>query len=359
MRRALPLALTAVSAALLAGCDAAAKASPSGGVAAIGSKGEPAEATWVRVAPVVRESLSSLYVTSATLRPEHQATVTARTRGVVLAILVEAGDLVEADQPLVRLDDEEQRIERDRAVTVRAQEERELARAQQLREQRALSENDLDAARREHDEACHRAAMAELALTRTTIRAPFSGRVLRRHQDPGAMIGDGTPVLDLADVDPLQADVSVPERHVARLSPGQDVRLSVDATGDEVAARIERIAPAVDAASGTVKVTLSVDAPGVALRPGAFVRVAVVTETHTDALVIPRGSLVAQGPRWCVYRRAAGDTVERVEVETGFEEGDRVEVLRTVAGRPLAAGDEVVVAGAAALSEGARVEVVE
>jgi RND family efflux transporter MFP subunit len=347
---------------VLAGCGGSARSSQPDEHAAVSSSSSaaPGDATWVRVTPARRAPLSALYTTSATLRPEREATVTARTRGVVEALLVEEGDRVEAGQPLARLEDDEQRIERDRAVTVRAQEETELARARQLREQRALSENELDLARREHDEACHRAALAELALERTTIRAPFTGRVLRRHLDAGAMVSDGTPVLDLADVEPLQADVSVPERQVARLAPGQEVRLSVDATGDTVPARIERVAPAVDPTSGTVKVTISVDAPGAALRPGAFVRAAVVTETHAQALVVPRGALVAQGPRWHLFRRRAADTVERLEVETGLEEGDLVEVVRTVGDgvAPLEAGDEVVVTGAAALTDGARVDVV-
>lgn len=351
-------ALALLSLVLLAGCGGSAKSSQPAEHAAVTSSA--ADVTWVRTTAVRRAALSALYTTSATLRPERQATVTARTRGVVEALLVEEGDRVKAGQPLVRLEDDEQRIERDRAVAVRAQEESELARARQLREQRALSENDLDVARREHDEACHRAALAELALERTTITAPFDGRVLRRHLDAGATVSDGTAVLDLADVEPLQADVSVPERQVARLAPGQEVRLHVDATGDMVPARIERIAPAVDPASGTVKVTISVDAPGVALRPGAFVRAAVVTDTHEQALVVPRAALVAQGPRWYLFRRRADDSVERLEVETGLEEGDHVEVLRTVGEgvSPLDADDEVVVAGAAALSDGARVVVV-
>lgn len=338
-------------AVLTAGCGGSAMSSqPVVDVAGVASS---TEATWVRVAAARRAPLSALYVTSATLRPERSATVTARTRGVVRELLVEEGDRVEAGQPLVRLEDDEQQIERRRAATVRAQEETELQRAQQLRAQRALSENELDTARREFDDACHRLEVAELALQRTTIRAPFAGRVLRRHLDAGAMVADGTAVLDLAAVEPLEADLTVPERHVARLAVGQGVRLSVDATGDVVAARIARVAPSVDAASGTVRVTVSVQAPGLALRPGAFVRAAVVTETRPEALVVPRAALLAQGPRWFLFRRA-GDRVERLEVEVGLEEGDLVEVRSG-----LSDGDEVVVAGAAALSHGARVDVVE
>ncbi|MCO5171724.1 MAG: efflux RND transporter periplasmic adaptor subunit [Planctomycetes bacterium] len=346
-RRDLPLWVLALG---LTGCGGSALSSQPAGAAAVTSS---TETTWVRVVAARRAPLAALYVTSATLRPERAATVTARTRGVVRELLVEEGDRVEADQPLVRLEDDDQQIERRRALAVRAQEETELQRAQQLRAQKALSENELDTARKEYDEACHRLEVAELALKRTTIRAPFAGRVLRRHLDAGAMVSDGTAVLDLANVEPLEADLSVPERHVARLAVGQGVRVSVDATGDLLPARISRIAPSVDAASGTVRVTISVHAPGVALRPGAFVRAAVVTETRPEALVVPRAALVAQGPRWFLFRRA-GDRAERLEVEVGLEEGDLVEVARG-----LEEGDEVVVTGAAALSHGARVEVLD
>jgi membrane fusion protein (multidrug efflux system) len=147
---------------------------------------------------------------------------------------------------------------------------------------------------------------------------------------------------------------------VARLGPGQEVRLTPDAGGEAVAARIERIAPAVDPATGTVKVTLAVEGRG-GLRPGAFVRVDIVTDTHPEALVVPRSALVAEGRRWHVYRLDdGGQKVRQVEVTLGFEEGDRVEIRRVSgADTDLAPGTPVVVTGASALSDGARVRVVD
>jgi membrane fusion protein (multidrug efflux system) len=153
--------------------------------------------------------------------------------------------------------------------------------------------------------------------------------------------------------------VRVPERHVAQLAPGQAVRLDADALPAPIDARIERLAPVVDAATGTVKVTVAVE-NAVSLRPGAFVEVDIVTEVHEDALVIPRSALVAEGRRWLVYRASAsGDTVAAVEVVLGYEEGDRVEVTGTVGERELDVGDEVVVLGASALSDGAPILILE
>jgi len=92
--------------------------------------------------------------------------------------------------------------------------------------------------------------------------------------------------------------------------------------------------------------------------------VEIVTDTHEEALVVPRSALVAEGRRWHLFRLAEtvgeeGQTVERVDVELGFESGDRVEISGVVGdGAAFEEGVEVVTAGAPALSEGAAVEVV-
>jgi membrane fusion protein (multidrug efflux system) len=347
-------------------CDAGSGSAAADGRAAESSEEtEDRDAIAVELAPVERSSISSTYTTSATLRADRRATVIARTAGVIEQLLVEEGDAVRAEQPLARLEDEEQRYRQEIAATAEETTAREHERARSLLEQGLLSPEEYDAKRRAAEEAEHQAALAELTLSRTVIRAPFAGRVLVRHLDIGATVSDGTPIYDLADLDPLYADVKVPERHVTGLSAGQRVRLVADATGQEVEARIERIGHEVDPQSGTVKVTLTVTGRA-QLRPGAFVRVQIVTDTHPDALVVPRAALVSEGSRWSVFRLSAdGESVERIDVEPGFEDRDRVEVEAAggLGGEPpsrrLRAGDPVVVAGAAALSDGARVQPID
>jgi RND family efflux transporter MFP subunit len=180
--------------------------------------------------------------------------------------------------------------------------------------------------------------------------------VVTRHLDVGATVSDGTPVYDLADLDPLYADINIPERHVTRLAPGQEVRLTADATGAQARAIIERIAPAVDPATGTVKVTVAVVGDS-GLRPGAFVRVDIVTDTHADSLVVSRSALVAEGRRWNLFRVSDdGTTVDQIEVELGFETGERVEIIGSKDDDvELADGDQVIVVGAPALSDGAKI----
>jgi len=317
------------------------------------------DAIAVEVDRVVRASLSSLYSTSATLRADKRATVTARTRGVIRKLLVEEGDWVDADQPLAILEDDEQRIAFEQMSATSETKRRELERAETLHEQGLMSDEEYETTRREAVEALHIAELAELTLSRTVIRATFGGRVLTRHLDPGATVNDGTAVYDIADLDPLYADVQVPERQIAQLEPGQTVRLLTDADGSVGDAVIERIAPAVDPSTGTVKVTVSAQT-GEDLRPGSFVRVGIVTDTHSNALVVPRSALVAEGRTWHVFRLKDEDEVELVEVTRGFEENDQVEIFGVTGDvRPLREGDRIVVTGASALSDGSVVQIME
>jgi membrane fusion protein (multidrug efflux system) len=322
-----------------------------------GEAEEPAIA--VKVAEVMLEPISSLYSTSATLRADRHATVIARTRGVVERLVVEEGDRVGAGQPLAYLEDDEQIISAARARSNEEKARRDFERISGLHERGLSSLDEYEASRTTAEDSKHALELAELELSRTIIRAPIAGMVVTRHLDVGATVSDGTPVYDLADLDPLYADINIPERHVTRLGPGQEVRLTADATRTEASAIIERIAPAVDPATGTVKVTVAVEEDS-GLRPGAFVRVDIVTDTHPEALVVARSALVAEGRRWHLYRLAGDDQVEQIDVILGFESGDRVEIDHAADDDvTVSPGDRVVTLGAPALSDGAKVRVTD
>lgn len=313
----------------------------------------------VSVAPVLRQPMASVYSTSGTLRAERRATVTSRTRGVIKELFVEEGDLVTADQALAQLEDNEQLLALERYEMIHGIKVREFERSRLLAEDELISDNELEIIRQQVEELVHELDLARLNVERTTVSAPFEGIVVQRHLDLGATVSDGTDIFDLADLDPLYLDVNVPERHVGRLEPGQTVQLFADAADVSAEARIERLSPVVDTTTGTVKVTVAVDSD-VALRPGAFVQIDVVTDVREEALVVPRSALVAEGRRWLVYRvSASGDTAEALEVTLGFEQGNQVEIAGIVKGTPLLPGDLLVVRGASALSDGARLNIVD
>lgn len=341
----LPLLLSSL---LCAGCEEAPQTSAT-----------PAEAppVAVRAMAVQVRPMAARYLTSTRLRAKQRAAVTARTRGVIERFLVEEGQQVPAGAVIVELEQVDQRIELEGARSELLDRKGAWKRNETLYKRGALTEDALRESRLAYHASKQRTARAEVALARTQIKAPFAGQVLLRHADPGARVDDGTPLLDLADVYPLEADVSVPERHIGALQIGQPAFLRGE--GELFAAHIARISPAVDTTSGTVKVTLRAR-HGVRERPGAFVQVAIVTALRSQARVVPRSALVGEGTGWHLFRLRSSvepsgaspgrGRVERLEVQLGFEDGPWVEVRGD-----LQPNDLVVTQGAAALAHEGQV----
>ena len=114
-------------------------------------KEEPAIA--VSAGEVTQEPISSLYSTSATLRADRQATVIARTRGVVRRLAVEEGNAVSASQPLAYLEDEEQAISAARARSAEETARRDYERLSGLYDRGLVSVDEYESKRRDAEDA--------------------------------------------------------------------------------------------------------------------------------------------------------------------------------------------------------------
>ncbi len=103
-------------------------------------------------------------------------------------------------------------------------------------------------------------SQSNLDLSRTEVRAPFSGFVTQRTVNIGQRLKPMDNLFNLGSFSPLFADVHLSERDARSVRPGQPatVRLGSDDAA-AIQGRVERLSPIVDQASGTVKVTVAVD----------------------------------------------------------------------------------------------------
>jgi len=190
-----------------------------------------------------------------------------------------------------------------------------------------------------------------IQLGYTEIRAPFDALVVVRYVNFAENVAVNSPLFRISDFEPLLCPIQVPEKDLSKLRVEQTAYLTFEAWPQRrFQARVDRIRPVVDAATGTVRVTLEIATEGV-LRPGMFARVFVETERRDGALVIPRAALSLESIGDTVFV-AAGGAASRREVALGFREGDFVEALAGVA-----AGERVVVVGQDGLSDGTPVQV--
>ena len=307
----------------------------------------------VRVVPVERRPIAQFLETNGTVESDNDVALVARTSGPIVELLVEEGMKVEAGQLLARIDDAEIRARLALAKVNEGEAELAYDRAKAQYESEILSRELFDQASAKLEAARAQVHETQVQLDYTSIKAPFTGMIVTRFIKFAQHVQSSTPLFRISAFDPLQCPIQVPEKDLGRLEVGQRAHLTVEAfPGERFDARVLRVSPVVDSATGTVKTTLEVETRG-RLRPGMFASVFLETDRHDDALVIPKTALVLESIGDTVYIKE-GEVARRREVRLGYDEGDRVEV---VAG--LEAGQEVVVLGQDSLSDGTPVYVLE
>lgn len=313
--------------------------------------GDSVAAVPIEAATVERRDISSFIETHGTLEAENEVDLVGRISAPIVALEAEEGMAVRRGQLLARLDEAELESQLEISRVSLAEATQAWDRAKQLGEVQLISPEEYEGARTRFETARAQLEGNQIQLGYTQVRAPFAGLIVARYVDFAEQISPGTPLFRLSDFDPLLCPIQVPERDLSRLAIGQSAYLEVEAWPDErFEAEVLRIRPVVDAATGTVRVTLAVSGRG-RLRPGMFADVFVETDRRQGVLVMPKVALSVDSIGDTVYVAADG-VASRRDVELGFAEGDFVEVISG-----LADGDQVVVVGQDGLSNGTPIEI--
>jgi membrane fusion protein, multidrug efflux system len=307
----------------------------------------------VEVERPTRGDMLAVYSGTAPILADEEATVIAKVAGEVRQILVEEGDAVKSGQVLARLDGDRLKLEVQQSQANLRKLERDYNRNLELVKKGLVAQGAIDNIRFEMEALKAAHELARLELSYTEIRAPIAGVISARYVKVGNTIEQNAPTFRVTDLDPLIAEVHVPEREFRKLSTGQSAEIAVDALGtDRFEATVKRISPTLDPDSGTFKTTLEIPDPGHRLKPGMFARVTIVVERRAKALKIPRSAIVEGDGAQSVF--VIEDAVaEQRPIQTGLTNAGWIEVVEGLKG-----DEQVVVVGQNGLKSGNAVQVV-
>jgi RND family efflux transporter MFP subunit len=307
-----------------------------------------------------------------------EAPIFARVSGYLKSWKADIGTAVKAGQVLAEIETPEldQQWLQARAELATAEAEAALA-ATTARRWRSLLDSD-SIAKQEVDEKSGAAAVKQAALKSaranldryaalknfTRLVAPFDGVVTARNTDLGALVtvgaGSGQALFVVSSIQNLRVYVSVPQSDVPEVPPGTRATLRVpERPGRSYAATVTAAAGAVNAASGTSLVQLTVDNAAGELLPGGYASVQLDLPNKAGALTIPASALIIDGRGARVAAvgadgrvvlkpvgivRDLGKVIEVVSGVTaedrlidsppdGIADGDEVRVATTVAAR--------------------------
>jgi RND family efflux transporter MFP subunit len=245
-----------------------------------------------------------------------------------------------------------------------------VERAERLIADRAISQREVDEARREHrvaEEAVQAAKRARDVFTGAAsgrgggtyrVTAPIDGVVVEVEATAGKSVQSGELLFRLINLDELWIRARVPEQQAAMIRsdqdaafklPGLDTWLPLDVTGDNAVASVVNVSRTVDRRSRTVDVIYALRAPDERLRVGAMLRVAVPAGEPWQGVVVPRGAVLNDDGRSVVTVQIEGEAFEERTVRVGPRSGARVGIESGVS-----ANERVVTLGANVVRLSAR-----
>ncbi len=346
-----------------------------------------------------RGDIAAYFETSTRVEAERKVDVTSKSTARCIALFADEGDPVAVGDVMAELEKEEAMAVYNQSEIQTRQNKTSLDLAIKQYDEGLGAKMDMDNARYTYEQSLATLESQKIQLQNLTIRAPIDGIVTARGIQKGMLVSSGFTAFSIMDPSSFILTISPPEKELPRLSIGQKAKVRVDAVpGREFKASIRRINPSVDPVTGTVRVVLDFEKESQnLLRESAFARVKLVMDTRKNVLLIQKEAIVEDNGRKYVYILqepdgediASGqepvarseDTTEhgslltpeaeasedvapstppaepalvarRVEILTGLEDSDRIQVFRG-----LHDTDLLVINGQHSLRDGALVRV--
>ncbi|MGL6108713.1 MAG: efflux RND transporter periplasmic adaptor subunit, partial [Rubrivivax sp.] len=175
---------------------------------------------------------------------------------------------------------------------------------------------------------------AQARLAQAVVTAPADAKVLTRGVEPGQIVQPGRALMSLALAGPLQLVAQVDERYLEQLQVGQTASVLADAYPTQrFFARVQSIAPVVDAQRGAIELKFALPAqPPPFLREDMTLSVEVETARRERALVLPMSALRGDVSTGTVEVRVEREgRVDARQVRLGLRTLDAAEVLEGLA----------------------------
>jgi RND family efflux transporter MFP subunit len=190
------------------------------------------------------------------------------------------------------------------------------------------------------DDAQSALDQAETARERSLVLAPFDGTVIHVAVNEGDPVGEGSELIQIAELREFELMVNIDEVDLPLISVGADTRIVLEAYPDRVIeSDIHSIARRAEIVGGTTVFPASVRFQGeddLLILPGMNAEVEITAEVRRDVLLLPEGSFQTIGRRTFVDVLVDGE-IEQREIRTGIRSGGMVEIADG-----LNEGDEVV-----------------
>ena len=301
------------------------------------------------VTPLNRQE-SAVRNFSGLVKENSTVSLSFRTPGQIMRILVKEGTHVKRGQLVAALDTKDYQLQVDAAQTQYDQLKNEVERLGKLHEANSLAGNDYEKATSGLEQLRIKLQNAKNQLSYTQLTAPVDGTVQKVNFEPSEMVSAGMPVMDLVDTHKMEVEVNIPAEVYRQLSQSSEAyciaageRYELHRTGVLAKADANQLFTVKYAIDGRLSAGVNVD-----------VYIEIGGDETVKGLSIPAHAIFEDGGKTYVWVVEEGDIVKRHAITTNSVDSEGMAVVES----GISVTDRVVKAGVKALHEGDKVKIV-
>ncbi len=264
--------------------------------------------------------------TIGTIRANESVEIVSEINRKVINILLKEGSWVNQGQLLFKLDDADIL-----AKINKLEIEVNLAKANEARQKKLLEKGGVS--QETYDEILNHlnTLQAEIEvlkvdLTKTEIRAPFSGKIGLRSISEGALVNPGLILASLQDISRVKIDFAIPERYANDIRAGATVLFTTDYATEPFHAVVEAVEPAVDMKTRTIQIRALSDNRDGKLVAGTSAKVSLDLKEINASLFLPTSAIVPSIKGYIVFVAKTGKADIRA-IKTGIRNKESVQIL--------------------------------
>ncbi|MFC4211518.1 efflux RND transporter periplasmic adaptor subunit [Pedobacter lithocola] len=293
---------------------------------------------------------TDLEVTGA-IEANESVVLKSEVSGLVTGIFFKEGTSVSKGAVLVKVNDRDIQAQLQDALTKQKLSGTNESRAKQLLAKGAISQEEYDTSLADLKSFQSQTNLIRAQLAKTTIRAPFSGRIGLRSISSGTYLTPATVIANLVSTNPVKITFSVPEKYAGQITLGSEITFTTDGSSKQNTGKVYAIEPGINAATRTLQIRAQAPNANNMLLPGSFAKIKLALNTLENAILIPNEAVIPVLKGKIVYILKDGKAQE-VKVEAGTRTDDRIVITSG-----LKVGDTVLTTGSMALKKDAPVKV--
>lgn len=288
---------------------------------------------------------------SGSIEANENVEIRSEISGIVEKISFLEGTNVSKGQVLLKVNDIELKAQLSQAITKQKLASENERRAKLLLQKEAISQEEYDIASAEFRNLKSQTQLIQAQIAKTTIRAPFSGKIGLRNISPGTYVTPTTSITKLVSSNQVKISFSIPEKYASEIDNNASILFTIPNNSQKFLAKIYAVEPEIETATRTLKIRAIANNSNGKLLPGTFATIELSLKNIKDAIIIPTESVVPIQNGKVVYIANNGKAKE-VKIETFSRTAKELVVTSG-----LKSGDTLITSGVMSLKDEADIKV--